>query len=61
MDYYLTNAAALSAEVGYIALPARAYDLAKARLAGRVTGTLFGTGSNVGIAIDALMAKESAP
>lgn len=61
MDFYLANAAKLSAEVGYVALPARAYDLAKARLSGRVTGSLFGKGSHVGIAIDELMAKESTP
>lgn len=58
VDYYLTVAGELTREVGYIPLPDRAYSLAKERVARRVTGSLFGgKGSQVGVSIEALLAK----
>jgi phosphate transport system substrate-binding protein len=59
IDFYLRNAANLSKEVGYIPLPRRAYQLAQRRVEKRVTGSIFGGGgSQVGVSIEALLAKE---
>ncbi len=59
-QFYLDHAAALSAEVGYIALPAKAYDLAKARLAAKKPGSVFaGKGSQIGVTIEKLLADEA--
>ena len=56
------NAAKLVAEVGYIALPERAYTLAQQRADKRVTGSMLGgKGSQVGISIEDLLEKEAAP
>lgn len=62
MAFYLDKAPAFSAEVGYVALPDKAYTLARTRLDKRVLGSLFGgKGSQVGVAIGDLLEKESAP
>ncbi len=59
IDFYLQNAGSLTREVGYIPLPARAYQLAKGRADKRVTGSIFGgKGSQVGVSIEELLAKE---
>jgi phosphate transport system substrate-binding protein len=59
VTFYLEKGAALAAEVGYIALPADAYKLAKKRFDGRVVGSLFGgQGSQVGVTIVDLLKKE---
>jgi len=59
VEFYLDQAPALVAEVGYIALPAEAYALAKKRFAERVTGSLFGgKGSQVGVRIVDLLRQE---
>jgi phosphate transport system substrate-binding protein len=56
VDFYLQNATALVEEVGYIALPKRAYDLASERFTNRVTGSLFaGSGSTVGVTVEDLL------
>jgi len=61
MAFYLEKAAAFSLEVGYIPLPDEAYPLAKTRLERRITGSLFGgKGSQVGVSIKDLLAKEAA-
>lgn len=41
IEFYMENASELSAEVGYISLPAQVYRLAAGRFASRKTGTLF--------------------
>ncbi len=41
VDFYLANAAELSADVGYVALPEKAYELAKTRFEKRITGSVF--------------------
>jgi len=62
MAYYLEKAATFAGEVGYVALPAKAYEHAKARLDKRVLGSLFAGGvSQVGMSITDLLAKEAAP
>jgi phosphate transport system substrate-binding protein len=49
----------LSAETHYIPLPAKAYELAKARFDEGVTGSMFaGKGSQVGVTVEALLARE---
>ena len=59
VNFYLEKGPALVGEVGYIALPADAYKLAKKRFDGRTLGSLFGgKGSQVGVTIVDLLKKE---
>ena len=59
MDYYLTSAAPLVREVGYVPLTDEGYRLAKAHFDRRVPGTVFGSGgSQVGVTIEDLLARE---
>ena len=59
VEFYLKNGAKLAKEVGYIALPDAAYDLAAKRYAKGVTGSVFGgQGAAVGLKIEDLLAKE---
>lgn len=59
MKFYLEHAPKLVSEVGYIPLPERAYALAKKRFDGRVVGSVFGgSGSRVGVSVEALLAAE---
>jgi phosphate transport system substrate-binding protein len=61
VNYYLTTGPQLLPEVGYIALPERAYELAQQRVEKRVTGSIFGgAGSQVGVRIEDLLEKEGA-
>lgn len=49
----------LVAEVGYVALPDKAYELALGRFEKRTTGSVFGGhGSKVGVTIEELLSKE---
>ena len=49
----------LSKEVGYIALPDKAYELGLKRFEKRATGSMFGGhGSQVGVKIEDLLKKE---
>jgi phosphate transport system substrate-binding protein len=60
VDFYLGNAKKLAAEVGYVALPDKAYELVKARSDRRVVGTVFKPGvSSVGMTIEQLLSSES--
>jgi phosphate transport system substrate-binding protein len=45
-------------EVGYIELPTQIYDLAKKHFADRKLGTAFGSGSDVGVTLEDLLARE---
>jgi phosphate transport system substrate-binding protein len=57
--FYLQNGPKLVSEVGYIPLPDRAYTLARKRFDHRVLGSIFGgTGSKVGVSVEALLAAE---
>jgi phosphate transport system substrate-binding protein len=59
VKFYLTRGGGLAREVGYIALPDRAYQLATDRVAKRVTGSVFGgKGSQVGVSIESLLERE---
>ena len=57
--YFLEHAHALTAEVGYVPLPERAYQLVTARFDERVTGSIFaGGGSKVGVTVEQLLATK---
>lgn len=59
IKYYLQHGAKLSAEVKYIPLPDKAYELAQKRVDARKTGSLFGgKGSQVGVRIEQLLESE---
>lgn len=59
MRFYLQNAPKLVNEVGYIALPEKAYALATQRFERRTTGSVFdGAGSRVGVTVESLLAQE---
>jgi phosphate transport system substrate-binding protein len=59
VEFYLEHGPKLVSEVGYIALPERAYALARARFSKRVLGSIFGgSGSKVGVSVEALLAAE---
>lgn len=56
VEFYLDNAGKIAKQVGYIALPEKAYTLAKKKFAERKTGTVF-KGAKVGISVEELLAK----
>jgi phosphate transport system substrate-binding protein len=59
VQFYIDNVGALAEEVGYVQLGAPAYDLVKAHFSARRMGTVFEHGgSQVGLTIEALLAKE---
>jgi len=47
VEFYLDNAATLSKEVGYVALPSQVYDLAKKRFSDSTTGSIYATGQKL--------------
>ena len=56
---FLGRGAELAAEVGYVALPPRAYELARQRFEKRTTGSAYGgQGSRVGVTVLQLLAGE---
>ncbi len=57
--FYLENAASMAAEVKYVALPQKAYGLARERWISMDTGTVFGGHSEVGLTIDDLLTRET--
>jgi len=57
--FYLSTVRTLAEEVGYIPFPADAYSLIQKRFDAGVTGSLFGgEGSQVGLTISELLARE---
>jgi phosphate transport system substrate-binding protein len=58
-EFYLEAAPRLVPAAKYVALPERAYTLARRRLAERIPGSLFGGGSRVGVSIEELLEMES--
>ncbi|QID34022.1 PstS family phosphate ABC transporter substrate-binding protein [Pampinifervens florentissimum] len=59
VEFYLKNAGKISKQVGYIALPDRAYKMAEERFNKRVLGTVFGGEPEVGLTIDELLKREA--
>ncbi|MEK7842044.1 MAG: PstS family phosphate ABC transporter substrate-binding protein [Deltaproteobacteria bacterium] len=59
ISFYMTKGAELSKEVGYIALPEKAYTLGLERFEKRIIGSVFGGhGATVGVKIEDLLQKE---
>jgi phosphate transport system substrate-binding protein len=59
IEFYLQKGATLVKEAHYIPLPDRAYTLAHKRFASGTAGSLFaGQGSQVGVTVEALLARE---
>jgi phosphate transport system substrate-binding protein len=60
VEFYLDpeNAETLVEEVGYVPLPTEAYELVQRTFEERHTGTAFGGGSQVGVAVEDLLEAE---
>ncbi|MDW8324377.1 MAG: PstS family phosphate ABC transporter substrate-binding protein [Burkholderiales bacterium] len=58
VEFYLKNGAKLAKEVGYVDLPARAYQLAMDNFKKRKVGTAFGGEPEVGVSVEELLARE---
>jgi len=58
IKFFLTDGAQLTKEVGYVPLPAEAYKLALEHFTNGKMGTVFGGVPEVGVTIDALLARE---
>ncbi len=58
VDYYLNEAPALVREVGYVPLGDAGYRLASERFQNLTVGSVFESGSNVGVTIEDLLARE---
>jgi len=56
VEFYLENVGKIAKQVGYIALPEKAYTLAKKKFAERKTGTVF-KGAKIGVTVEELLAK----
>ncbi|HHT9125063.1 MAG TPA: PstS family phosphate ABC transporter substrate-binding protein [Candidatus Brocadiia bacterium] len=60
VEFYMKEGGELSKEVGYIALPEKAYELALERFKKRMVGSVFGgRGSQTGVKIEDLLQKEA--
>ena len=59
VNFYLDNAAALASEVGYVALPEKAYELARTRFNNQVTGSMFeNLETTVGLKLEDMLAVQ---
>lgn len=60
-DFMMTpeNGTELVAEVGYVPLPDKAFDLGRQKVADRVTGTYFEGGAKIGVSIEDLMSGSA--
>ncbi len=58
IQFYLSQGAELVKEVGYVPLPAQAYQLALQHFNDKKMGTVFGGVPEVGVTIDNLLARE---
>jgi phosphate transport system substrate-binding protein len=59
VKFYLANASRMVPEVKYVALPAKAYTMGLEHFTKGKIGTVFATGSHVGLKIEELMKKEA--
>ncbi|MEX2137957.1 MAG: PstS family phosphate ABC transporter substrate-binding protein [Pirellulales bacterium] len=58
VEFYLNNVKALSAEVSYVPLPDKAYEMAKERFEKRTVGTGYGGEPGVGMRIEDILKRE---
>lgn len=59
VEFFLTEGATLVREVGYVDLPAAAYEQARKNLDSGKLGTAFGGTPEVGVTVEELLARES--
>ncbi len=59
VEFYLQHGGELSKEVGYVDLPARAYELGLANLRQKKLGTAFGGVPEVGVHVEDLLQREA--
>ncbi|MBL8318720.1 MAG: PstS family phosphate ABC transporter substrate-binding protein [Burkholderiaceae bacterium] len=59
VDFYMKEGARLAKEVKYVPLPAKAYQMNQEHLAKGKKGTVFGGVAEVGVTIEALLAREA--
>lgn len=59
VEYYLKHGAKMSKEVGYVDLPAKAYEMALENFKKRKIGTAFGGEAEVGVSVEDLLAREA--
>ena len=59
VKYYIKSAEAIVPAVKYVALPAKAYEMAQEHFAKGKLGTVFGSDSHVGVKIEELLKKEA--
>ena len=59
VNFYLKNASKLATEVKYVPLPAKAYEQALQHVAGKKLGTVFGGEPEIGVTVEALLAREA--
>ncbi len=59
VDFYLKNAGKISKQVGYIPLPAKAYDMAADRFKKMQVGTVFSGEIEVGLTVEELLKREA--
>jgi phosphate transport system substrate-binding protein len=57
-QFYIDNAARLAPQVGYVPLPASAYETYRERARSITTGTAFGGAQEVGASIEEVIARE---
>jgi phosphate transport system substrate-binding protein len=58
VDFYLKNVSTLAAEVKYVPLPAKAYEMAQERFNARQTGSGFGGVPEVGLPVEEILRRE---
>src|SRR5574340_789330 len=58
VEFYLANAAKISAEVKYVPLPEKAYKLALDNFSRKKLGTVFDGEAEVGVSVEALLRRE---
>ncbi len=58
-EFYLKNAATISAQVSYVPLPPKAYTMGLEHLAKKKLGTAFGGESHVGIKVEEILKREA--
>lgn len=59
VEFYLKQGAKLSREVGYVDLPARAYEIALKNFQTKKIGTGFGGVAEVGVSVEELLMREA--
>jgi phosphate transport system substrate-binding protein len=58
VDFYLLKGEELVKDARYVPLPSKAYELAHKRFSNNTVGSVFSGGSQVGVTVEALLARE---